>query len=204
MRERLHVVDEGRTPEIPDLGRKRRTEPWHRATALHRLQHRRLLACDVRAGADHEPERAPFQEPGGTKLLDRLYQPATRGRVLLAEVDEAIGRLRELHRNQHAFEEEMWPELHHVPILDRPGLALVRVDDDVTGAWLAGDCLPLDPGREARSTVSGERRRLELLDDALLRERVADELEPAALLVVRERLVSLPEAERRAVIRTSA
>ncbi len=95
----------------------------------------------------------------------------------------------------------MRPELHHVPILDRPGLALVRVDDDVTGAWLAGDGLPLDPGREARSTVSGEPRRLELLDDALLRERVAEELEAAALLVVRERLVSLPEPERRAVVR---
>ena len=67
----------------------------------------------------------------------------------------------------------MRPELHHVAILDRPGLALVRVDDDLTRARLAGDGLPLDPGREAGAAVPGESRGLELLDDALGRERVS-------------------------------
>ncbi len=72
MGEGLHVVDERRAAEVADLRGKRRAEPWHGAPAFHRLEHRRLLAGDVGAGADHEPERSPFEEPGVAELVDAL------------------------------------------------------------------------------------------------------------------------------------
>ena len=136
MRERLDVVDERRPAEVADLRRKRRAQPRHRAPSLHRLEHRRLLARDVGAGADHELERAALEEPGRAELVERVLEPRPGGRVLLAQVDLAVLGLGEAHRDQDALEEEMRPELHHVAILDRPRLALVGVHDDVARARL--------------------------------------------------------------------
>ena len=95
----------------------------------------------------------------------------------------------------------MRPELHHVAILDRPRLALVGVDDDVARAGLARDGLPLQAGREAGAAVAGEAGRLQLLDDPLERRQLAEQREPAARLVVRERRVTGAEPDRRPVVR---
>ena len=95
----------------------------------------------------------------------------------------------------------MGAQLQHVAVLDRPGLALVRVHDDVARAGLARDRLPLDPGREAGAPVAREARRLQLLDDALGRRELAVELETAARDVVVERVVALREPHDRAVVR---
>ena len=123
------------------------------------------------------------------------------GRVLLAQVDQPFRGLGEVHRDQDALEEEMGAELHHVAVLDRSRLTFVGVDDHEARAWLARDRLPLDPGREAGAPVAREPRRLELFDDVLGRRRVTHELEAAARCVVRERLVPLPEPDRRPVVR---
>ena len=118
-------------PEVPDLARERRLEPGHRAAPLHRLEHRRLLAGDVGARADDELEREAVEEPGGAELVDRLLQARARRRVLLAEVDVALARIEDAHREHGRLEHEVRPKLHHVPVLDRPRLALVGVHDDV-------------------------------------------------------------------------
>ena len=149
MCERLDVVDERRAAEVPDLRRERRAQARHRAPTLHRLEHRGLLARDVGARADHELQRATLEEAGGAQLLDRAREPLSCSRVLLAQVDPAVLRLREPHRDDDALEEEVRPQLHDVPVLDRPRLALVGVDDDVPRAWLVAHRLPLDPRREA-------------------------------------------------------
>ncbi len=175
MRERLDVLDQRRAPEVPDLARERRLEPRHRSPALHRLEHRRLLARDVRAGADDELERQPVEQPRGAKLVERLLESRARRCVLLAEVDVALGRLERPHREHRRLEHEMRPELHHVAVLDRPRLALVGVHDDVARARLARDRLPLDPGREAGAAVAREPRRLELVDDPLERRHARGE-----------------------------
>ena len=122
MDERLDVVDQRRPAEVALLRREGRPQPRHPAAALHRLEHRRLLAADVRAGADDDVHVQPA-------LGDRLVQAGARGRVLLAEVDVCLVDLAEAHRRDQALEQEVRPQLHHVAVLDRPGLALVRVDD---------------------------------------------------------------------------
>ena len=192
MRERLDVVDQRRAAEVPDLRRERRAQARHRAPALHRLEHRRLLAGDVRARADDDLEGSAIEETCFAELLERSREPFARRGVLLADVDEPGGRVGEAHRDHHALEEEVRPQLHDVAVLDRPRLALVGVDDDVARRRLARDGLPLDPGREARAAEAGEAGRLQLLDDPLVRGELAEQLEAAPRRVVGERLVAAP------------
>ncbi len=163
MRERLHVVDQGRQAEVAHLGRERRLEPRHPAAPLHRLEHRRLLAADVRAGADHELD-------GQAARGDRLAQALAGGGVLLTEVDEGVLRLAEAHRGGEPFEEELRPQLHHVTILDRSGLSLVRVHDHDARAGLSSHGIPLLPGREPCPAHPGQTGGLEPRDHLVLRE----------------------------------
>ena len=100
MGERLDVVDQCRPSEVADLGGEGRAQPRHRAASLHRLEHRRLLARDVRAGADDELERAAVEKPGGAELADRVLEPRAGGCVLLPEVDVAVLGLGEAHRDE--------------------------------------------------------------------------------------------------------
>ena len=95
----------------------------------------------------------------------------------------------------------MRAELQHVAVLDRPGLALVGVDDDEARCGLARDRLPLDPGREAGAAVAREPGCLQLLDDAFRGRELAQQLEPAAGGVVGERVVALREPEYGTVVR---
>ena len=55
----------------------------------------------------------------------------------------------------------MGAKLHDVAVLDRPGLALVGVDDHGPRPGLAADCIPLAVRREARAAHAGERCGLE-------------------------------------------
>ena len=163
MRERLDVVDQRRPAEVARLRRERWAKPRHPAPPLHRLEHRRLLAADVRAGADDELDVEPARG-------DRLAEDRARGRVLLAQVDVRLVGLAEAHRRGEPLEQELRAELHHVAVLDRPRLALVGVDDDDARAGLAPDRVPLAEGREARAAHAGQAGGLEPRDDLVLRE----------------------------------
>ena len=163
MHERLDVVDQRRPAEVALLRRERRAQARHPATALHRLEHRRLLAADVRAGADDDVDVEPA-------CRDRLAQARARGRVLLAQVDVGLVHLAEAHRRDEPLEQQLRPELHHVAVLDRPGLALVGVDDHGPRGGLAADRVPLAEGREAGTAHPGQPGRLEPRQHLVRRE----------------------------------
>ena len=95
----------------------------------------------------------------------------------------------------------MRTELHHVAILDRPRLALVRVHDDVARARLAENGLPFDPCRETRAAVARDPGGFQRGDDRVRCGELAQELEPSAGGIVLERLVPLSEPDRGAVVR---
>ena len=143
----------------------------------------------------------PVQETRCPELVERRLQPHAGGRVLLAQIDVALGRAERPHREHGRLDHQVRPELHDVAVLDRSRLALVGVHDDVRRARLARDRLPLHAGREAGAAVSREPRGLQLLDDPLERGRLAQEREAAARLVVGERRVTRAEPDRRAVVR---
>jgi hypothetical protein len=78
--------------------------------------------------------------------------------------------LAEAHRRRHPLQQELRPELHHVPILDRPRLALVGVDDHDPRPGLGTDGLPFAEGREARAAHAGQAGGLEPLQDLVGRQ----------------------------------
>ena len=195
VRERLDVLDQRRPAEVAELRRKRRLQPRHPAAALHRLEHRRLLAADVCTGPDDHVQGQPLEEPGDAVLGDRALEAGPRRRVLLAQVDPAFGGIHRAHRQHRRLEQEVRPALHDVAVLDRPRLALVGVDHDDARPRLAQHRFPLQAGGEARTAVAGEARLLQRSDHTVRRRKLAEELEAPASLVVRERLVRGVESE---------
>ena len=143
-----------------------------------------------------EPSR-----PARAELRDRGEQPRAGGCVLLAQVDDRVLGLDEPRRDRHALDEQMRPQLHDVAVLDRARLALVGVDDDDARPGELDDGRPLAERREAGAAVAHEARRLELREHGVVRVLGPQRLEPAAPLVVGERLVGLREPGRRPVVR---
>ncbi len=100
--ERLDVVDEGRLAEQPDLDRERRLVARLAAEPLDRVEDRRLLAADVRAGAaEHrDVEREPGSEDvvaevaAGARRDERGLQRVERAWVLAAQVHPSVARSR--------------------------------------------------------------------------------------------------------------
>ena len=80
--ERLDVVDDGRLAEQADLDRERRLVARLAAVALDRVEERRLLAADVRAGAaaDLDVERSRAEdvvaEQAAARACDRVLRAA--------------------------------------------------------------------------------------------------------------------------------
>src|SRR5581483_7276248 len=86
--ERLDVVDRGRLAEEPELDGERRLVPRLAAFALDRLEERRLLATDVRAGADPELDLEVVEERA--RRVDRVLHALVREGVLRPDVDVAL------------------------------------------------------------------------------------------------------------------
>src|SRR6185436_9537123 len=85
------------------------------------------------------------------------------------------------------LDQQMRIALHQHMVLERTGLALIRVARDVfRPGCVLEDELPLQPGREAGTAAPAQPRRLHLLDDVvrLQRERLAPRLVPTRVLHV--------------------
>ena len=181
--QRLDVVHDGRLAEQPDLDRERRLVPRLAAVALDRLEERRLLAADVRAGADAQldvereagAENVVAEQARGARLGERVLEPRVRERVLRAHVDEAALAAGRVGRDRHRLDERERVALHQHPVLERPRLRLVGVADEVVRLrGLARDRLPLGAGRERGAAAAEQVRLRHRVEDA-----VAAELERA-------------------------
>ena len=176
--ERLDVVDRGRLPEQADLDRERRLRARLAAVALDRLEERRLLAADVCAGADPELELESVQLRRAR--VDRVLQPLVGERVLGADVEEAAFAARREARDRHRLDHRERIRLHQHAVLERAGLRLVGVADDVVRAsagWSA-TAFHFTPGRE-RGAPAAEQTRLRHLADDAVRPELAGACERA-------------------------
>ena len=120
---------------------------------------------------------------------DRGGDALGRERVLAAEVEEALRRAGRVGLDRHALDEGERVVLHEDPVLERAGLGLVGVADEVVRLGrLAGDGAPLAAGREGRAAATEQARRGDLGDDRLAahRERLRQSLEAAGRPVVGE------------------
>src|SRR5690606_22454417 len=140
VRERLDVVDDGGLTEEARLDRERRLVARLAAVPLDRVDESGLLAADVRAGAlaelDVEAEAAtgnvvaePSVFPGA---LDRVGDALGRERVLAADVDVAAFGADSEARDRQRLDDRERIALEQDAVLERAGLGLVCVADDVT------------------------------------------------------------------------
>ena len=165
--EGLGVVDRRGLAVEAEARRERRLEARLALLALERLEQRRLLAADVRAVAvvvvELEGELAAEDVAAEQARLARLAQ-----RLLAALVDvpdlavDVVVAARAAHRvaaDDHALDQRVRVVAQDVAVLERPGLALVGIADDVLVAGeVARHEAPLEAGREARAAAPAQRR----------------------------------------------
>src|SRR6266545_7757434 len=175
-REGLDVVHDGGLPEGALDGRKRRLDLGPALLAFEGGDQSRLLPADIGSRApvqdDLEVEARALdvlaEEARAVRLLDGRGDDAPGLDVLAANIDEAQVRADGARGDQHALDQGMGVPLHEVAVLERAGLALVSVDDQVARRRRAlGDEAPLDAGRKARAAQAAEVRLLDLLGDGI-------------------------------------
>src|SRR5206468_12504632 len=168
------VVLDRRLAEEADLDRERRLVARLAAVTLDRLEERRLLAADIRARADAqlevEREAAAHdvvaEEAAGARVRDRVLEPVVHQRILGAHVDEAVLAARRVRGDRHRLDEREGIALHQDAVLERAGLRLVAVADEVVRVRrLPGDGVPLRARRERRAAASEQLRLDDLADD---------------------------------------
>ena len=186
--QRLDVVDDGGLAEQSGVDRERRLVARLAAEPLDRVEDRRLFATDVGPGAAED--RDVEAEPGAEDVVadeapltrggERGEQRPGRPRVLAPHVDPSVRAARGVRGDRHRLDHRERIALHQHPVLERAGLGLVGVADEVVGVdRLTGDGLPLAPGRERRAAAADEPGISDLADH----RRRTDRQRPAQRLV---------------------
>ena len=119
-------------------------------------------------------------------------------RVLAAQVDVAALAVRRVRGDRHRLDQRERVAFDDHAILERSGLGLVGVADEVVRSnRLASHCLPLAPGREGGAAAAHELRVADLADHAFRPELERPPQSPVAAVspvVVEARRVDDPHA----------
>src|SRR5262249_25696357 len=146
--ERLDVVYNRRTGEETRDRWEGRFDSWKTLSAFERRQQGRFLAADICSGAavDHDVqvEAGPLDvlaEPARPiSLVNSPLHPLCGPEVLTANVYVGFVTSNGVCCDESAFEQRMRVPLQNVPVLESPGFAFVRVDDQILWLWrLLGD-----------------------------------------------------------------
>src|SRR5579875_46946 len=183
---RLDVVHDGRLPVQPDGGREvRRLDAREPPLALERFEQRRLLAADVGAGprVHHEverelrPEDRPPERSVLVGLVHGLGEPLEAEGELAPAEDEGLGRPDRVGGDDGPLDDLVGVSLDEEMVLERGGLRLVAVHDEV-GRRRLPQHRPLPPRREAGTAPAEQAGGVHLLVDRLRghRERFAETL----------------------------
>src|SRR5260370_15585935 len=174
-RDRLDVVDRGRTAVETDIGREWRFQARLAFFALQAFQQRRLFAADIGAGAVRhiEVERPAVDIVLADQLcliglIARGLQMLTLADEFAADVDVAGMRAHREAREQAAFDQEMRIMPHDLAVLAGAGLGLIGIDHEIArpavGGFLPHE-RPCQPGRKARAAPAAQAGGLHLVDD---------------------------------------
>ena len=178
--ERLDVVDVGRLAPHAVGRREGRAEPGHGALALDRLHQRRLLARNVRFADERDlhVERELRAEDAAAEhpvVVARLYRGARavyRGVVAVADEDDAVARTRRVARDDAALHERERVGLQDRLVVERAGVALLAVAEDVLlRRGVPREEAPLHARRERRATAAAQAGVLHLVQCLPRRER---------------------------------
>ena len=169
----LHVVDRRRHSEGAVLRGKGRLLARLTLLALERFEQSGLFPADVGARASRHMDvvaeaRAHdvvAEIPLRVGLGDRALHLFGGIGVFAPDVDEGRRRSGRPGRDQDAFEHLMRSALEQDPVLERSGLGLVGVADQVLGAIrVLGHERPLQARRETRASATLQARGLDELD----------------------------------------
>jgi hypothetical protein len=161
--QRFDVVDHRRSLVEAPHREARRAVARVALLALEGTDEAGCLACDVRAGtAVHDDVAAKtgaadsLAEPAGRiGLLDCGGHAAIRQIELAANVNEAMPRLDRVGRQQHSLQQQVWRLFEDPTILERAGLALVRIRDQMVRlAVPRNDDRPFATRRECRAAAA--------------------------------------------------
>jgi hypothetical protein len=94
-------------------------------------------------------------------VVQRLPAPLEPEGELAAQVDEGLGDLQRVGRDEHALDDLVRVALDEEVVLEGGRLALVAVDDEVGDRVLAQH-RPLAPGREAGAAAAEQAGRVDL------------------------------------------
>ncbi len=166
--ERLDVVDDRRHAVEPLDRRKRRLQPRLAALALERVEQRRLLAADIRAGAamngDLEivtaAEDVLADVSGLARFVERRAENLVAALELAANVDERVMRGDPIRPDQHALDNQMRRVLEQHVIFERAGLGFVAVADEVAHGLVLRQKRPFLAGRKTRAAAAAQTRLL--------------------------------------------
>ena len=167
----LDVVDDGRLHIQADGGREvGRLQPRLASPTFQRVDQPRLLPAYVGASPDMDGHLQVVagahdvlsQQTRLVSLVHGRLDAAGRLGILAADVDEGMGYLVGPGGDDRAFDDLVGVPLHELTILERPGLGLVPVDDQIGGA-LGCEETPFHAGREGCPSSAEQVRRLDQL-----------------------------------------
>ena len=176
--ERLGVVDEGGL--APEAGRAgiRRAEARRAATAFDGSHHRGFLAADERPGPFHDPQVQPelraqdalAQDSALPAPFERLAHPPNRQRILVANVEDALGRADGVRADDHPFDDAVRVGLQEHAVHEGPRVALVAVANEILrlSRGLA-DAPPLLARQEPRAAAPAQAAPANLVNDLFRR-----------------------------------
>ena len=195
--QRLDVVDQRRAAVQALDGRERRLQARVAALALERVEQRGLLAADVGAGAavHDEVDRVVGAEDvlaevaGRARLGHRRVEHVGLVGVLAADEDERLVGADRVGADDDPLDEQMRVLLHQLAVLERAGLGLVGVADEVLVHRPLGDEGHLLAHREAGAAAAADARVEHLLQHVgrVHLQRLAQHLVAAAPRVAVER-----------------
>ena len=193
--ERLDVVDGGRLAPEPRDGGVGRLGARVGALALERVEHAGLFAAHVAAGADVQveiegvagAEDVAAEEVGRIGFGDGGGDEAGGQSVFGAEEDVGDVGAGGVARDDGAFDQLVGIAFEQQAILERAGLHLIGIDDEVTRVRrVFRDQGPLEAGREACAAAAAQIGVLDLFDDRVrceIAQRLAERLVAARALV---------------------
>ena len=161
--QRDDVVDQRGAPEEPRHRRHRRLRPHLAALAFQALEQRRLLAADVRPGANEELDGEALQQAHRAGGGDGSLEGLGGERIFRAQVHDAGVRPRRPGGDEHPLDQAEWVALHDEPVGEGAGVALVGVHHDVLlRRWRLPHGAPLDVGGEAGAAAPAQAARLDV------------------------------------------
>ena len=163
MRERLHVLDQGRRAvdaAFEWVGRRvgRRAE-----AVVDQVDGGGLSTGDVARGSGRDADQPAV---GFGALAEGAEHGVARGRVPLADVEHDPSRAQHARGDEGSVEDEMRPRRHQGAVLLALRLALGAIDHDHgVAARPLGHGAPLDAGGEGRATATSEAGSFQRIDE---------------------------------------